>query len=157
MRKIMFLLVILLALPDTLWAADPIIGTWKTNLEKSAASDGEKKIKEEICIYREIEGGLVELDASTVYEDGTAESSKWAWPKEGEVAKCVTKTLPEEMLYVEVLVGPGHWFASITMDKKQIGLYHKEVSKDKKTMNQVYTGLDDNGKPITIKKVLERQ
>ena len=157
MRKIMFLLVIFLALPNTLWAADPIIGTWKTNIEKSTASDGQKKIKEEISTYREIEGGLIELAASTVYEDGTAESSKWAWPKEGGVAKCVTKTLPEEMLYVEVLVEPGHWYASITEDKKQIGLYHKVVSKDKKTMMQVYTGHDDNGKPLTIKKVFERQ
>ncbi|MFW9943129.1 MAG: hypothetical protein ACFFFT_18975 [Candidatus Thorarchaeota archaeon] len=79
------------------------------------------------------------------------------WPKEGGAAKFFSATLPKEMLYVEVLVEPGHWFASITMDKKQIGLYHKVISKDKKTMKQVYTGLDDNGKPITIKKVLERQ
>lgn len=157
MRKIIFLLVILLTLPDTLRAADPIIGTWKTNIEKITAPDGEKKIKEEITTYREIEGGLIELAASTVYEDGTAESNKLVWPKEGGVVKFLSTALPEEMLYIEVLVEPGHWFASITRDKKQIGLYHKVVSRDKKTMMQVYTGLDNNGKPLTIKKVLERQ
>lgn len=56
-----------LALPNTLWAADPIISSWKTNIEKSTASDGERKIKEEITTYREIEGGLIELAALTVY------------------------------------------------------------------------------------------
>ena len=157
MRKIMFLLIIFLALPNILWAADPIVGTWKTNLKKSAISDGQRKIKEEISIYREIEGGLMELAASTVYEDGTAEYNKLVWPKEGGIVNFLSVKLPEEMLYVEVLVEPGHWYASITEDKKQIGLYHKVVSKDKKTMMQVYTGHDDNGKPLTIKKVLERQ
>ena len=157
MRKIMFLLIIFLALPNILWAADPIVGTWKTNLKKSTVSDGQRTIKEEISIYREIEGGLMELAASTVYEDGTAEYNKLVWPKEGGVVKFLSATLPEGMLYVEVLVEPGHWFASIIKDKKQIGLYHKVISKDIKTMNQLYTGLDDNGNPITIKKVLERQ
>ena len=157
MRKIMFLLIIFLALPNILWAADPIVGTWKTNLKKSTVLDGQRKIKEEISIYREIEGGLMELAASTVYEDGTAEYNKLVWPKEGGIVNFLSVKLPEEMLYVEVLVEPGHWYASITEDKKQIGLYHKVVSKDKKTMMQVYTGHDDNGKPLTIKKVLERQ
>ena len=157
MRKIMFLLIIFLALPNILWAADPIVGTWKTNLKKSTVLDGQRRIKEEISIYREIEGGLMELAASTVYEDGTAEYNKLVWPKEGGIVNFLSVKLPEEMLYVEVLVEPGHWYASITEDKKQIGLYHKVVSKDKKTMMQVYTGQDDNGKPLTIKKVLERQ
>ena len=36
MRKVIFLLIIILSLPTATWAADPIIGTWKTNLEKSS-------------------------------------------------------------------------------------------------------------------------
>ncbi len=157
MQKIMLLLIIILALPGTLWASDPIVGTWKTNLEKSTAPSAGKKIKKEISIYSEIEDGLMELDAVTVYEDGTSEANKLVWPKQGGVVEFLSVKLPEEMLYVEVLAEPGHWYAAIMKDKKQTGLYHKVVSRDGKTMMQVYTGIDDNGKPVTIKKVLERQ
>ena len=31
MRKVIFLLIIILFLASSLWAADPIIGTWKLN------------------------------------------------------------------------------------------------------------------------------
>jgi hypothetical protein len=35
MRKVIFLLITILSFPTILWAADPIIGTWKLNVEKS--------------------------------------------------------------------------------------------------------------------------
>ena len=70
MRNILFLLILLFSFSNTLWASDPIIGTWKTNLEKSSFPADQKKIKEDINTYREIEGGLIELTISTVFEDG---------------------------------------------------------------------------------------
>ncbi len=157
MRKIFFLLIILFSLSNTLLASDPIIGTWKTNIEKSSFPSGQKKMKEDINTYNEIEGDLIELTISTVFEDGSTDPSKWTWPKEGGVAKCLSKPLEKGLLYVEALVEPGHWYASITMNDKQVGLYHKIISKDGKTMRQTYTGFDDDGKPIKIIKVLERQ
>jgi hypothetical protein len=40
---------------------------------------------------------------------------------------------------------------------KQIARYYKVVSKDGKTMRQTLTGMDREGKPVNIIKVLERQ
>jgi hypothetical protein len=39
MRKVIFLLIVILSLPTNLWAADPIIGAWKLNLEKSGETE----------------------------------------------------------------------------------------------------------------------
>ena len=48
MRKVIFLLIITLSLPTTLWASDPIVGTWKLNAEKSIfPPDTEYAMKEQ--------------------------------------------------------------------------------------------------------------
>ena len=157
MRKIIFFLIIFFSLTNTVWAADPIIGTWKLNIEKSILPGDQKSIKEDINIYREIEGNLMELTISTIFEDGSTDSSKWTWPKEGGIAKCLSKTLTEGLLYVEGYVEQGHWFAIITMNGSQVGLYHKIISEDGKTMTQTFKGVDEKGKHQNITKVLEKQ
>ncbi len=155
MRTIMITLLVF-SFPGTLWAADPIIGTWKTNLEKSSFPDDQQGIKEDTNTYREIEGDLIELSITTIQEDDSLYTALWTWPKQGGFAKCLSRTLPEGFLYVQTLIEPGHWCVCITQDGKQIARYHKIVSKDGKTMRQTLIGTKD-GKPIHIMKVLERQ
>lgn len=157
MRKFIFLLIFLFSLPNILWAADPIIGTWKLNITKSSFPDDQKKMKEDINVYSETEGGLMELSISTVFEDGSVDSGRWEWPREGGIAKCLSKTLPEGLQYVEGYVEPGHWFAIITQNGNQVGLYHKIISKDGKTMTQTYKGIDEQGNVLNIMKIMEKQ
>ena len=157
MRKILFLLTVFFFMPGTVQAADPIIGTWKLNIAKSVLPADEKSVKEDINSYREAEEGLMELTISTVFEDGSTDSSKWAWPEQGGVAKCLSKTLEEGLLYVEGYVEPGHWFAIITQNGNQVGLYHKIISMDGKTMTQTFKGFNEKGKLVNITKVLEKQ
>jgi hypothetical protein len=156
MRKIIFILLIL-SFPGTHWAADPLIGTWKTNLEKSSFPADRQGIKEDINTYREIEGGLIELSITTIQEDGSLYSALWKWPKEGGFANCLSRTLDEGVLYVQTLIESGHWCVCIMKHGKQTARYHKIVSKDGKTMRQTLTGIDQEGKPLHIMKVLERQ
>ena len=53
MRKVILFLVIL-SFPTILWAADPIIGTWKLNVEKSKGTEGmDSPAKEITYVYRE--------------------------------------------------------------------------------------------------------
>ena len=61
------------------------------------------------------------------------------------------------MLYVKGFVEPSHLFAIITLNGKQVGLYHKIIGKDGKTMTQTYKGIDDEGKPMSIIKILVKQ
>jgi hypothetical protein len=156
MRKIVFFL-LLFSFAETLWAADPLIGTWKTNIEKSSFPADQQGIKEDINTYREIEGDLIELSIRTIQPDGSLYTAKWTWPKQGGFAKCLSRTLDEGVVYVQTLIESGHWCVCIMKDGKQIARYHKIVSKDAKTMRQTLTGIDSEGNPINIMKVLERQ
>ena len=156
MRKIILLLLVF-SFPGTLWAADPLIGTWKTNIEKSSLPADQQGMKEDINTYREIEGDLIELSISTIQEDGSLYTAKWIWPKEGGFAKCLSRTLDEGVLYVQTLLEEGHWCVCIMKDGKQIARYHKVVSKDGKTMRQTLTGMDGEGNSVNIIKLLERQ
>ncbi len=156
MRKIIFVLLIL-AIPGFLWAADPLIGTWKTNIEKSSFPADQQGIREDINTYREIEGDLIELSISTIQPDGSLYTAKWTWPKQGGFAKCLSRTLDEGVIFVQTLIESGHWCVCIMKNGRQTARYHKIVSKDGKTMRQTLTGTDSEGNPIHIVKVLERQ
>ena len=156
MRKVILILIIV-SFPGTLWAADPILGTWKTNLEESSFPAEQQGIKEDINTYREIEGDLIELSIKTINPDGSLYTALWTWPKQGGFAKCLSRTLEEGVIYVQTFIEKGHWCVCIMKDGKQTARYHKVVSKDGKTMRQTLTGMDGEGKPVNIIKVLERQ
>ena len=155
MRRTMLLLAFF-GLAGSLWAADPLIGTWKTNIEKSSFPANQQGIKEDINTYREIEGDLIELSIRTIQPDGSLYTAKWTWPKQGGFAKCLSRTLDEGVIYVQTLIEPGHWCVCIMKNGRQTARYHKIVSKDGKTMKQTLIGSRD-GNPISIMKVLERK
>ena len=159
MGKAIFFLIIFTLLSNTVWATDPIIGTWKLNYEKSKLNQSadEQNSKEEINVYRETEDNKIELATTTLLKDGSTESSKWIWPKEGGVAKCVSRKIPENMLYVEIVVEPGHWYVPIMRDGRKVSMYHKKVSKDRKTLTQTLKGLGRDGNPVDILMVWDRQ
>ena len=64
MRRTMLLLGIF-GLAGSLWAADPIIGTWKLNIEKSKFSSAKHPMldltdpKEQTEVYRELDSGRI--------------------------------------------------------------------------------------------------
>ena len=155
MRK-MVLVLLVFSFPAVLWAADPIIGTWKTNLEKSSFPADQQGIKEDINTYREIEGGLIELSIKTINPDGSLYTALWTWPGQGGIAKVLSRPPGEGIVYVQTHIDPGHWCVNIMENGEQIARYHKVVSKDGKTMTQTLTGTID-GKPINIIKLLEKQ
>ena len=76
MRTIIFTLFIL-SFPGTIWAVDPIVGVWKTDLEKSSFPADQQGIKEDINTYREIEGDLIELSIKTINPDGSVYTALW--------------------------------------------------------------------------------
>jgi hypothetical protein len=154
MRKTMLFLAVF-SLAGSLWAADPIIGTWKLNIVKSTFSpvalalQGQKSPKETTEVYRE-EGDLIEMS------DGLPNSDKWTWSRQGGV---VTRKPPvgQGIVYVETLITPGHWIATILIDGKQAAIYHKVIDKDGKTMRQTFKGVDPDGKPFEQIQVYDKQ
>jgi len=152
MRKAMLFLTVF-ALAGSLWAADPIIGTWKLNHDKSkGSSDATSKqtTPPTTVVYREVEGNLIEMS------DGSPASEKWTWPSQGGVVSR-KPPLAENMLYVETLIEPGHWYVTIMRDGKQAGFYQKIVEKDGKTLRQTLKYLLPEGKLIEVLTIYDRQ
>ena len=167
MRKIIFLLGIIFFIPNILWAADPIIGTWKLNFEKS-----DKKLppqlveiykqyprpKEAYQTYKEIEGDLLELTHKMIFADGSTRSSKWVCPKRGgRVKRLLPEPLTDDMLYTYTKLGSGEWILSYMKDNKQIHAMHKIVSEDGKTLNVTRYDTDPEGNVFKFKEVFDRQ
>ena len=154
MRKTMLFLP-MFTLTCSLWAADPIIGTWKLNIVKSTFSpvalalQGQKSPKETTEVYRE-EGDLIEMS------DGLPNSDKWTWSRQGGVANR-KPPVGQGLLYIETLIEPGHWIATILMNGKQVAIYHKVIDKDGKTMRQTFKGVDPDGKPFEQIQVYDKQ
>ena len=82
MRKIIFLIVTMFFLPSTLWAADPIVGTWNLNIDKSNLPPELFNVKELSFTIREI-GDDYELITKGVNKDDTQFYEKMICPKQG--------------------------------------------------------------------------
>jgi hypothetical protein len=157
MRKVIFfLIIILLSLPSTLWAADPIIGTWKLNLAESKFPATEVMPKERTEIYRELEVDLIEFIATGIEANGSPISFKATWPQQGGTVD-IMQGGNEETSYIETLVEPGNWYVTVLQNGKQIGVIHKTFSKDGKKMRQTYTSTDAQGNPFERLSLYDRQ
>jgi len=97
MKRVMFLLAVF-GLAGSLWAADPIIGTWKLNMGKSKIS--RKDIRQRTEVYREIDANQIELEIT---------QRIWTWPRQGGMVK-VPKDYPYAV--IETFIAPGEWYAT---------------------------------------------
>jgi len=157
MRKAMLLLAIV-GFTNSLWGADPIIGTWKLNVAKSKIPQTETAPKETTDVYRELETGQIELSRTSTLMNGSRESSKWTWPREGGIAERKSPApLPAGTSYIELLIDPGHWYVTILQNGKQSLLMHKVITKDGRTMQIAIKSFDAQGKAVEQLQVFEKQ
>jgi hypothetical protein len=160
MRKAMFLLAVF-GLAGLLWAADPIIGTWKLNVAKSKFSPAYLALqkvaapKEETLVFREV-GDQVELTATGTRTDGSPISSKSTSPRQGGAVKS-QQGGPEGVSTIVTVLDPGNRYTTSIRDGKQIQVGHSVISKDGKTMTVTYKGIDPQGKPFEQVVVLDKQ
>jgi hypothetical protein len=157
MRKAMLFLTVF-ALAGSLWAADPIIGTWKLNVAKSKFAPNQQKIpKSGTEVYREVEGDQIELTITRTAADGSSVLSKFACPAQGGAAKTLQGGPEQATAFVETLIEPGNWYVTAMQNGKQVSWAHKTISKDGKTMTQTWKNMDAQGKPIVDIEVFDRQ
>jgi hypothetical protein len=67
------------------------------------------------------------------------------------------RPLPAETSYIELLVDPGHWYATILRNGKQNILMHKVLAKDGKTMQITVKSLDAQAKAFEQLQLFEEQ
>jgi hypothetical protein len=156
MKKALLLLAVL-GLAGALWAADPIIGKWKLNIEKSKGlQPTADPMKEMIEDYSELDTGQIELTLTRTVADGTSSVSRLTWPAQGGAVTFLQGD-PRGRSLVETLIASGEWYVTYMRNGKQYLTVHKAVSKDGKTLLQTYKGEDSSGKPIETTLIFDRQ
>lgn len=165
MRKI-FLFILMLSLANTVWAADPIVGNWKLVIEKTEGQMPESlkalskqgPPKESNVAYKEVDKDLLEFTTNMVFDDGSARSSKWTFPKTGgKVDRLLPEPLPEERSYVYTKLKPGEWIVTVMENNIQLHVMRKIVSKDGKTMREIRFENDPQGKSAEFVQVYNKQ
>ncbi len=118
MRKALVLLAFL-SLAGSLWAADPIIGTWKLNIEKSKFPPDYPNIpKEQTETYRELSGDQIELTYQNVDQDGSSTLLIETYPIQGGMATVQKGDIPYS--FVQTRIAQDEWYVTYLLDGKQV-------------------------------------
>jgi hypothetical protein len=145
------------AFAGSLWAADPIIGTWKLNIAKSKLDPIRANTKEETLAFRALGDHHYKLIYHDVRADGSTSSSKCTWPKQGGVRRYQEGGLPEGILIVETFLAANEGLSTVLQNGKQITVNHWVFDDDNKTMRIIGKGVDANGKAYNALLLFERQ
>ena len=145
MRKAMLLLAVF-GLVGSLWAADPMVGTWKLNIAKSKYPPGTQAApKQEMQVVRELDGNQLEYTLTGTRTDGSAISSKGVVPQQGGAYK---GSFPEGESVFRTVIDPNSFYITVLQNGKQVEILHVVINKDGKTMTATIKGIDAKGKPF---------
>jgi hypothetical protein len=152
-----FLLIstLVLALTGTVFAADPFVGTWKTNASQSKLDQVGDWIKQATVIFGEA-GGQFTFDNKGILMNGSSFSEKGSRPLAGGIIKKSPQLAEGTVAYVTV-IGPGDAYVTTFQNGKQTVWQHFVVIKDGKTLTITTKGTDAKGKPAEALYVLDRQ
>ena len=159
MRKLTFLLAFF-GLTGSLWAADPLIGTWKLSVAKSKFSpvllalNQETAPKESTIVIRDLDADQIEIIESGTRTDGSAISMKGTQPKQGGT---VQSNLSEGLAFIHTVINENDRIGTILQNGRQVQVIHWVVSKDGKTLASTRRSLDAQGKPAEHLAVYEKQ
>ena len=143
-----------LAISAGLWAADPLVGTWKLNLEKSkygsrpVPKSGEVTWTEEGGTFRYTSKGVGADGQPTVVEIPSFKFDGKEYPVKGS---------PLVDMVSFKRVDPQHMESTGQKDGKPATTNNTVISKNGKTLTTVWQGTDASGKPQTWTTVLEKQ
>ncbi len=154
MRKAILLLAVF-GLAGSLWAADPIIGTWKLNIAKSKNLSS-LPVMVQMEIYREVNGDDIELAIRGKRADGSPLSYQIIFPRQGGQVR-YPQAVEEGRSEVQLLIAPGNWTVTWMQNGRQVLLRNKTVSKDGQTMRQALKGVNAEGKPFEVLVFFDRQ
>jgi hypothetical protein len=152
MRKFTLLLVVL-GLAGSLWAANPDVGTWKLNVAQSKYPPSASAPKEETLVVMVV-GDQIEATFTGTAADGKPISQKTIFPHGGGAVKPVPASYDAEIM---IVVCPYEFYGVALKDGKQQGFEHVVISKDGKTKHDTLKGRDSQGKPVQELRVWDKQ
>lgn len=157
MKRIVLALAFI-SLSASLCAADPIIGTWRLNLAQSRLPKDADSPREITDVYRELDRNRMELDRTSILNNGSPDPSRWIWPTAGgQALRTSPSPLPNGVSYIETFVAPGRWYVTIMSDGKQLLTMRKTVSEEGRRLEVAIKGVSLDGTPIDQIMIFDRQ
>jgi hypothetical protein len=154
MKKVMVVLAVL-SLTSSLWAADPLIGTWMLNIDRSKFPPNFPSIpKEQTETYRELSNDQIELTYQNVDQDGSSSLLIETYSMQGGIAKVQKGDSPYS--FVQTRIAQDEWIVTYLRDGKQVGTRHKKISKDGNTLRQTIS-FNDEGMKFELLLVFDKQ
>jgi hypothetical protein len=148
-------LLVAFGLAVSAWGADPLVGTWKVNPEKTKNSNGQPGPKEEVINIKEQGANLLTTIKGTS-ATGNAYSSEFTIPKKGGRVTYIS-TAPATH-WDEIKRIDEHTFdGTMIRDGKIVGTVHATISQDGKTFTLAGKGTDAQGRPFESVEIQERQ
>ncbi|MEO8370552.1 MAG: hypothetical protein ABI806_15320 [Candidatus Solibacter sp.] len=153
-RRIFKLIAGTLAISAGLWAADPVVGTWKLNLSKSKY--GTRPAPKSNTVEWTESGGTFHYSAKGVGADGKPTSVEIpAFKFDGQDSKIIGAPVADTVAFTRV--DPNNYSVVSKKAGKVVGNNKSVVSKDGKSITTVWNGADQEGKPQTWTTVIEKQ
>ena len=143
-----------LAVSVALWAADPLLGTWKLNLEKSkyGARPAPKSI---MVTFAAQEGGMIKYTAHGVDAKGQATHVEWSGKLDGKDYPMTGNPTADTLVGKRINARAIEWTAK--KEGKVVVTLKGVISRDGKTLTTVWNGTDEKGQPQSWTTVSERQ
>ncbi len=158
MRKILSLVLIASAFAAgaAAFAADNSLGTWKVNVDKSKFTPAPLPVKSLTSVRESVPDG-VKVTNTGERADGTAINATYTAKYDGSPTSVSGQGSPYDTVSLkQVNANTFTWEA-----KKSDGKYHSHgrlvISPDGKTMTLSAKGTDQDGKPMTVTLVYDKQ
>lgn len=134
----------LLSAPWAAWAGDPVIGTWKLNVEKSRYIPGPAP-RSQVRVYEAHQGGL-RVTITTIGADGRKSSVQHPLNYDGKEYVVSGASQADAILLEKVDDYTSE--ATLKHAGKVMGTNRRVVSQDGKRMTITYEGTDSRGNTV---------
>ena len=147
------LVVAICSYPWVAFAADPVMGTWKLNVEKSTYSPGPAP-KSQVRVYQEHPEGI-RVTIKTTMPDGLSTSVEHPVNYDGKEHPITGSRQSDAILLKKI---DDHTSESILKHaSKVLGTNRRVVSNDGKAMTITFQGTDSRGRQVNNSAVYEKQ
>lgn len=148
-------LVVMVAFSATGFGADPVLGTWKLNVEKSNYTPGPAP-KRQTRTYEAHPMGI-RVTIQTVHADGQTVSVQHPVNYDGKEHPITGDANQAANAIVLVQIDPFTSEATLKHANKIIGTNRRIVAADGRSMTITYQGTDARGRPVKNTAVYDKQ
>ena len=158
MRKMICvaLLTLMTTITASAWGADNSLGTWKVNIAKSKYTPAPFPVTS-LMVTREAAPDGVKVTTTGTRTDGSSINSTYTAKYDGSSSVVTGEGSPYDSMSVKQGDANTFTYEAKNSKTKYRASGRITISADGKTMTTVASGVDPNGKPMTVKLVYEKQ